>query len=119
LRASRRGTQAEGLPETYKFWGEESLTVGDKPIDGVRVTIRKPFVVSGRVEFEGTTLPPPDEMARIKGDQPLFFLDGVDGSAQAAPGIEDRTGSFTTRTVSPGRYILVSTIRSTRWSLKS
>jgi len=119
LRATKRPLRREGFDESYKLWAEESLTVGDAPVDGVRVTLRKPFVVSGRVEFEGTTLPSADEMSRLKGDQPLLFLAGVGGRSQGNFAKEDASGSFTTGPVPPGRYILVSTIRSTRWYLKS
>jgi len=118
LRASKRPDQDGRQPP--HLWGEESLAVGDKPIDGVRVALRKPFVISGRVVFEGASLPSTEEMSRIKGDQPLLFVESVGGFDQAGPGIEDATGSFTTHPLMPGsRYIFLSTIRSTRWSLKS
>jgi hypothetical protein len=117
LRAFKRPSANEGLPETYRLWAEDSLTVGTTPMDGVRVTLRRPFTVTGRVVFEGAS-PQPSAQELMRPPQPLLMLATVD-ARELSFALVDATGAFATRPVPGGRYLLTSTTTIGPWSLKS
>jgi hypothetical protein len=117
LRAFKRPSANEGLPETYRLWAEDSLTVGTMPMDGVRVTLRRPFTVTGRVVFEGAS-PQPSAQELTRPPQPLLILATVD-ARDISFAFVDATGAFATRPVPGGRYLLTSTTTIGPWSLKS
>jgi hypothetical protein len=117
LRASKRPSAGQKLPETYKLWAEESLTVGTTPIDGVTVTLQRPFTVTGRVEFEGAS-PPPSSQELLRPPQPLLLLMTADAST-AFFVLVDANGAFASGPVAGGRYLLTSRTTIGPWSLKS
>lgn len=72
----------------------EVVNVGDQDVDGVVLTFRKPFVISGKFVWEGS---PPRQTGRIR-----VGLDQIDGDWSVRAMVDDQ-GTFTLQ-VTPGVY---------------
>ncbi len=101
-------TEAEprSLAETPGAWAEGAVTVADRPIDDVTLTLRASYKVSGRAIFDGAAAPPPrDRLSQ-------FTFSAVPGRAlrrqQPPTSISqiDTSGRVSFGALSPGRYIL-------------
>ena len=109
-------------PRAPTHWARADVTVDGQDISGVTLTLQPGMVVSGRIQFEGTTAPPPD-LSRIRINLlPVQAQGEISlGQMQIQP---DAGGAFSIAGVAPGRYRLIGSIPSPRpdanaWQLKS
>jgi hypothetical protein len=96
------------------LWAAQSVSVGDRAINGLTVALKAGFHVSGRVGFEGATESP------LAGGQRLAVGLRPIGSEswRSLPGRPAPDGTFTTAGDGPGRYI-VFTSDLQGWTLDS
>lgn len=92
------------------------VIVGDKDLAGLRLVLQPGVRMSGRMVFEGqSNKPTPEELAAS-----LVLLVPTDGRERTArAGRIDVDGRFQTAAVPPGRYELMSLLRSRGWRLAS
>ena len=112
-------TPPDAMPAS-SLWSDQSLTVGDTPIDGVRVTLRRPVRVTGQVKFDGTGEPSAEELARLQKAQVRVALTAVDRGSSSSV-VVDPTGAFAI-SVPGGRYVMTSGVigaATAPWVLKS
>jgi hypothetical protein len=89
------------------LWASTDVTVNGQNITGLALALASGMSVSGRLEFHGTTLPPPTDLTRVRvtlssEDTPTQqVLAGGMGLATV-----DASGTFTIAGVPPGRYVL-------------
>jgi uncharacterized protein (DUF2141 family) len=96
---------AASVPELFAI---EPVTLSGSDV-AVTLTLRSGVTVSGRLVFDGTTLPPPADLARIR----VSLSAVVTGSAVAlgaSPATVDAGGTFAIRGVAPGRYRLGASV---------
>ena len=111
-----------GGPPRPSHWARADIVVDGQDIAGVSLTLQPGLTVTGRIQFEGTSAPPPD-LSRIRINMfPVQAQGEVSlGQAQIQP---DAAGSFTIHGLTPGRYRLTAIIPAPRpdanpWQLKS
>lgn len=109
-------------PRQPTHWARADVTVDGQDISGVTLTLQAGMLVSGRIQFEGTSAPPSD-LSRLRINLlPVQSPGEVSlGQMQIQP---DASGAFSITGVVPGRYRLMSAIPSPRpdtsvWQLKS
>jgi hypothetical protein len=112
LRATKRPSRSEKLPEQYNLWAEQSLTVGTTPVHDVTVSLGRPLTVTGRVVFDGASPKPSNE------EMSEHLLLVATDAGILSPAMVD-AGSFATWPVRGGRYLLAHTATIGPWSLKS
>jgi len=103
----------ESLPPEPTLWAEASVTVTDRNVE-VPLVLREGVRIDGRVEFEGSALPPP---LRGLNQQPIV-VDRADGGGSDVRGLFLPDGRFATIQAPPGRY-LISVEPPPGWRLKS
>ena len=107
------------LAETAGAWAAGTLTVGDKPVEDVILTLRASFKVSGRAVFDGPAVPP----ARDRLNQFTFSAVPARPSGRIAPPVPisqiDTSGRVAFSGLSPGRYILKWPDLIPGWSVES
>jgi protocatechuate 3,4-dioxygenase beta subunit len=103
-------------------WAIQPVVVGNRPVESVTVTIRPPVMVSGRVEFSGSSARPAAE--RLQSGFPVTVWEAR--SLFRAPGpssgsrIDPVTGRITVPGVSPpGRYFIGPPGLPSPWTLES
>lgn len=104
-----RGQRAGGAPPIA--WASAEIVVNGEDVSGVFVTPQPPLTISGRVAFEGATLPP----ANLSGVRlPLPAVQAI-GNAQVeiASAQLDQRGRFSL-SVLPGPYRLAATVPGVR-----
>ena len=85
------------------LWASTDLTVSGQNITDLVIGLQPGMSLTGRVSFEGTSLPPPTDLTRVRVNltprgQQLFEGGGV------PPAQVDASGRFTINGVAPGRY---------------
>jgi hypothetical protein len=113
-----QGAARPATPPGDTLWAEQALSVGDRSVAGVSMTLAKGVRVSGRFEFDGTSQPPaPDAMERsIVSLSPAGGRRLPIGFTAARP-LPD--GTFTTMGYPPGRYFLSAGASAPGWSVKA
>lgn len=91
-------------PVTQVLFASSDLSVNGQNITGLALNLQPGMTISGRVQFEGTTAPPPADLTRVRVNlsprgQQLFDLGGA-----APPAQVDAGGRFTIAGVVPGKY---------------
>jgi hypothetical protein len=87
------------------LWASMDLTVSGQNITDLVVGLQPGMSLTGRVSFEGSSLPPPTDLTRVRVNinprgQQLF-----EGGA-IPPAQVDASGRFTINGVAPGRYAI-------------
>jgi protocatechuate 3,4-dioxygenase beta subunit len=94
-----------GQPQQV-LWASADITVGGQNISDLVLNLQPGMTMTGRVTFEGSALPPPTDLTRVRvalnprGQQQGFEMGGV------PPGQVDAGGRFTITGVVPGRYTI-------------
>ncbi len=90
---------------TQVLWASTDITVNGQNISDISLTLQPGMTIRGRVMFDGSNMPPPADLTRIRvnvsprGQQP-----GVEFGVPAAQ--VDASGSFTITGIAPGKYSL-------------
>ena len=107
------------LAETAGAWAEGAVTVADRPIDDLILTLRDSYRVAARVVFDGAaTQPHIDRLSQ-------FMFTAVPARAQrrhtpSVPGgVIEASGRVSIASLSPGRYILKWLDSLPGWSVES
>ena len=121
------GTTAQGtltfaeprtLAETAGAWVEGTVTVADRPVEDLELTLRQGYNVTGRVVFDGAAVPPPaDRLSQ-------FMFTAVPARAQRrhTPSVNGGVidaGRVTIPRLTPGRYIVKWPEALAPWSVES
>jgi hypothetical protein len=91
------------LPDEPVLWAVEPIVVGVDGLSGLTITLRPAASVTGRVQFTGSTAPPPAQTIARAGVT-LASLDPQRPSA--ATGAMAADGTFRIQGVMPGRYVV-------------
>jgi protocatechuate 3,4-dioxygenase beta subunit len=121
-----RGEQIDGRgrgmaagPEATRLWATSEITV-DGRNQTVALTLQPGMSVSGRITFEGTSVPPPSDLTRIRVTLTPVMTAGMPNElSSTAGGRVDADGRFTIASVVPGRYRLSGGGATQGWSLGS
>jgi hypothetical protein len=85
------------------LWASTDITVSGQNITDLVIGLQPGMALNGRVSFEGTSLPPPTDLTRVRvnltGRGQQLFEGGAMPPAQV-----DASGRFTIAGVAPGRY---------------
>jgi protocatechuate 3,4-dioxygenase beta subunit len=94
---------------TQVLWASRDITVSGQNITDVSLTLQPGMTIRGRVMFDGSNMPPPADLTRIRVNvQPRGQQTGVEFGVPAAQ--VDSTGNFTITGVAPGKYSLNANI---------
>jgi hypothetical protein len=107
-------TQAASMPT---LWANAPVTLSDKDVSGVSLTLRPGSHVSGHLRFDGTApVPAPDRLAAM-----IISLSGLGltGAMWPPPANLTPAGEFTTAGYVPGRYYLQTPMVGGPWIAKS
>lgn len=91
------------------LWAAADVTVSGQNVMGLVLSLQQGMTVTGRIEFQGTGLPPPMELNRVRvalaarGQQPFE-------AGPIPPAEVDATGQFKVTGVVPGRYVISASI---------
>lgn len=111
--------EPRSLAETAGAWSAGTVTVGDRPVEDVILTLRASFKLSGRAVFDGTGSPP----ARDRLNQFRFSAVPARAPGRIAPPVPisqiDTSGRVLIGGLSPGRYILKWPDLLPGWSVES
>ena len=115
-RGGRGGTPADGL----RLWATTDITVDGRDLDAVALALQPGVAVAGRAVFQGTSLPPPTDLSRVR-----ITLVPADTAARSfgagAPAAQrlEASGRFTIPSVIPGRYRINAGGAPEGWILES
>jgi Carboxypeptidase regulatory-like domain len=118
------GTGADALVLTVRggssdagqhLWGQTGVIVERHDVDDVVLTMQLAGTISGHVEFDGKTPPPPERAARI----PILIVPAGSLSTGVPSGITDQRGEFRIGGIVPGRYFVRVGSVPDGWYLKS
>jgi hypothetical protein len=91
------------LPEDASLWREETITIGDTPVNGLTVNVQRGVILSGRLRFEGAAAPPnPVQLQTtlsVAFEPPWFLAFGARMATRVSA-----TFDFVTQGLPPGRY---------------
>jgi hypothetical protein len=91
------------------LWASTDLTVSGQNITDLVIGLQPGMALNGRVSFEGSSLPPPTDLTRVRVNltprgQQLFEGGGM------PPAQVDASGRFTINGVAPGRYSISGSV---------
>lgn len=110
-------TTMPDVPVDPTLWAASRVSVGNRDLAGISLTLRTGPRVSGTVEFSGAaTLPTPEQLQRV--GVTLRALDG-EQSPFIAAGRLDAEARFKTMGYPAGRYVLTATSAGPSWFLQS
>lgn len=118
--ASSPGAGAIPLPPPAEptLWALMPISVGDRDITDLAVTLKAGLAMTGRVEFVGSRpAPPPDQIQRLSIT--LQSAEGRTSSPIATPGRAAADLSFRTAGYPGGRYVAAVATLPMGWTLKS
>lgn len=108
------------LPDTPvdpTLWAVGRVSVGNRDLAGISLTLRVGPKISGTIEFSGSATPPTPEQLQRAGVT-LRPIDGEQNPFMAA-GRLDAEGRFKTMGYPAGRYVLTATSPGPGWFLQS
>jgi hypothetical protein len=118
--AGRGRGNAAPVSDPIRLWATADVTVDGRNVSNVVLTLLPGMSVSGRIAFEGTTLPPPADLTRLRVTLAPVVMPGTSGDvATPAAGRVDAEGRFTIASVVPGRYRLNASGAGSGWFLGS
>lgn len=113
-----RGAVPPPPPVGQTLWAVVPVSVADRDIDDLAVTLKPGNGVSGRVQFVGTHAPPtPDQIQRLAIT--LQNAEGRTSSPIPAAGRATPDGSFRTAGYPAGRYIVAASSLPPGWTIRS
>ena len=103
--AEQAGRGGRGGPGAIQqvLWASMDLTVGGQNISDLVIGLQPGMAINGRVSFEGTSLPPPTDLTRVRVNLTTRGQQLFEGGAMP-PAQVDASGRFTVNGVAPGRY---------------
>lgn len=110
------------VSEQSGAWAMHPIVAGNRPVDGLRVTIQAPVMVHGRVEFSGASDRPAPERLRNSFMITIWQARSLFRSPGPSSGsfIDATTGRITVKGVSPpGRYFAGPPSMPAPWILES
>ena len=120
LLAGRGRGDVSPAADPTRLWATADVTVDGRNVSNVVLTLQPGMSVSGRIGFEGTTLPPPADLTRLRVTLAPVATPGMSGEvATASAGRVDAEGRFTIASVVPGRYRLNASGAGAGWFLGS
>lgn len=110
-------TSMPEAPTEPTLWAAGRVSVGNRDLAGVSLTLQAGPRVTGTLEFSGTATPPTVEQRQ----RASISLRPVDGASIAfiTPGRFDAEGRFRTAGYPSGRYVLTATGMAPGWFLQS
>jgi uncharacterized protein (DUF2141 family) len=126
---SRAGDGLSGPAKDY-LYGVTDVDVRGEDVAGLSISLQPGSTFSGRVTFDGTAAPPAD-LSKVTlslrppgGSSMMQMGDTIVGNSFSSPAPIAVTadGSFATRGIAPGRYLIVgppAATLGTGWSLRS
>jgi protocatechuate 3,4-dioxygenase beta subunit len=106
-------------PPPLRLWGAFDVVIDGRHVTNAVLTLQQGLTVSGRIVFEGSTLQPPSDLARMRVNLAPADPMMTPGLVQAAGGTVDATGKFTIPSVVPGLYRLTASGAGSGWSVAS
>jgi hypothetical protein len=101
-RGGRGGPGGQGQI-TQVLWASTDISVSGQNLANITLTLQPGMTVRGRVTFDGTNLPPPADLTRVRVNvSPRGQQTGLAFGVPAAQ--VDATGSFTITGLAPGSY---------------
>lgn len=95
---------------TQVLWASTDITVNGQNITDISLTLQPGMTIRGRVMFDGSNMPPPADLTRIRVNiQPRGQQSGVEFGVPATQ--VDSTGAFTITGIPPGKYSLNANIQ--------
>ena len=90
---------------TQVLWASADITVSGQNLKDISLALQPGMTIRGRVMFDGSNLPPPADLTRIRVNiQPRGQQQGVEFGVP--PVQVDSTGAFTITGIAPGKYSL-------------
>jgi hypothetical protein len=115
-----RGRAGGPGSDATRLWATADVTVDGRNVQNVLLNLQPGVSVSGRIAFDGTSVPQPTDLTRLRVTLAPAGASGMTGEvAQAAAGRVDADGKFTIPSVVPGRYRLTAGSAGTGWFLGS
>jgi uncharacterized protein (DUF2141 family) len=101
------GAGRGGPPPAMTLWASTDITVDGNDQSGITLRLQPGMTISGRIAFDGTTLQPPGDLAKVtirltSAPNPS----GVTVSVNVPTGTASADGTFKLEGVTPGRYFL-------------
>lgn len=107
-------------PDATRLWAATDVAVDGRDVSNLVLTLQPGLPVSGRIQFEGTTVPAPADLSRMRVTLQPMPTPGVSGEVQStASGRVEADGRFTVPSVVPGRYRLSAGGAGQGWYLSS
>jgi protocatechuate 3,4-dioxygenase beta subunit len=106
-------------PPPNRLWSAVDVAVDGRHLTNVVLSLQQGMTLSGRIDFDATTLQPPSDLARLRVNLAPADPAMTPGLVQAAAGTVDATGKFTIPGVVPGVYRLTASGAGSGWSLAS
>ena len=108
IMSSSGPTPPPPIPNDPTWWASVPVSVGDRDVTGVTVTLSKGARVTGRVEFVGSADRPTEDRLRLATVQFEQADAGAGSFAQftLSRGVVDAAGQFKTYQMTPGRYVI-------------
>jgi protocatechuate 3,4-dioxygenase beta subunit len=106
--AAGRGRGAAADTPSSSFWGMANVEVNGLDVSNVVVTLQPGMSLSGRIRFDGSTLPAPTDLSAVRVSLVPQLTAGqvAAGQTSATAGPD---GSFAFTGLTPGRYYLRAT----------
>ena len=112
---AERAAPARRRAPPLTVWASADISVDGRNLSNVVLSLQRGISVSGHVTFEGTTLPPPTDLTRLRVSVAPVGRNPFGGSSSAQV---DADGRFTIPSVPPGRYRLTAS-GAGGWSTES
>jgi hypothetical protein len=118
MMGSSVGSATAPLPTEATYWASVPVSVTNKDLRDVTVTLHAGVHISGHAVFEGTAAHPPAQtVAKMPINiDPAFGTVGVVASPRAQ---FDEAGQFASQGVPAGKYVMRASSGSPSWTLKS
>ena len=110
------------ISERAGAWATQPVAVGNRPVANVRVSVRAPVTVNGRIEFSGASPRPPAERLRTGFMTTIWRANAMLRTSGSSSGslMDPVTGLISVKGVSPpGRYFAGPPSLPAPWSVES
>ena len=126
-----RGSATTNNPDVASLFAMQELSIDGADVTGVTLTLGPALSLSGRIEFDATTLTPPEKLAGVRvsltraGAATPTVVNGIGLGLPPPPAAAAQPdGSFTMTGILPGTYGLASGVpgggtATTGWWLRS
>jgi hypothetical protein len=116
------GSGAPPPPVNMDLWAATDVTIDGQDLPGLILTLRPGMTVSGRLAFDGSTLPVPADLTKVRVGLSQVVQNGVNATVPSAPANAD--GTFSLVGATPGKFRFNASVPSPPgasggWTLKS